>query len=159
MCNIIHYSLYRKNRKTIGIRAWKRKRERAERASNERTKMRTRDRGKRQKLHAREPRISRGRERQLFVTVSGLSRSIISRKVLLTALIFCPPFLSLSLSSVFLFPLLFLHTHLIPVRVFPWYIYIHTYIHRETVYTPRPAPMSLFFLQSLIVMLVHFGLD
>lgn len=34
--------------------------------------------------------------RQLFVTVSGLSRSIISRKVLLTALIFCPSFLLFS---------------------------------------------------------------
>lgn len=39
-------------------------------------------------------REEKGRERKrergpLFVTVSGLSRSIISRKVLLTALIFC----------------------------------------------------------------------
>lgn len=47
-------------------------------------------------------REEKGRERgPLFVTVSGLSRSIISRKVLLTALIFC---LFPTVSLLLLFP-------------------------------------------------------
>lgn len=74
------------------------------------------------------------RERELFVTVSGLSRSIIfSRKVLLTALIFsvfsCFPFFHLPPP-----PLLLSHALVLSLTF----------------------SCSFFFLQSLIVMLVHF---
>jgi len=44
--------------------------------------------GESRRKEGRERERERGREEPLFVTVSGLSRSIISRKVLLTALIF-----------------------------------------------------------------------
>lgn len=76
---------------------------------------------------------TRARE-QLFVTVSGLSRSIISRKVLLTALIFCPPLFSCFLVS---------------PRC--------SRMHSRGPPTLRSAAPLHFFLQSLIVMLVHFG--
>ena len=72
----------------------------------ERERERERERDGR-RVNRREEKQRPGEERtreSLFVTVSGLSRSIISRKVLLTALIF-RLFLPLSLVSLFFFPL------------------------------------------------------